>query len=73
MVRIENEPIKKAIATSKMSHRRIAFLAGVAERSIEKLVTGDDNMSVGAIRRLADQFGYDVIVRFSKKPAEAKG
>ena len=61
-----SEEIRKAIQTAEVSRYRIAQDTGVEESTLSRFLTGERGLSMDAIDRLAEYFGYRLVKRKGK-------
>lgn len=71
MASFQIEPMNKAIAQSPYTKAQVAILAGVAELTLDKVLSGEANLMIDSIDRIADYLGLEVVISFKKKAQEA--
>lgn len=71
MINIDVQPITTAVAKHPKAKRTIAALAESSVDTIDKMLAGESNLTLSAMNRVAEFFGYDIEVKFRKQKEAA--
>lgn len=73
MIKIDLEPLIKAVDSHADSRTRLAYFADVSPPTLEKILAGDMNVNVESIVKIATFLGLETGISFRplREPAKA--
>ena len=74
MITFDNKTIQEAVDAHEAGGKtRLAYLCGVSPPTINKMLAGEEDLTLSSIDQVASFLGFDVEIRFVKQARATNG